>query len=71
MKKVIPFVLICMAIVSGCHNQPTAVLRNVEVIQPSHQSSMQQYVYFGKVQDRSEVSLAFKVPGQIMQIAVC
>ncbi|MCQ2311272.1 MAG: efflux RND transporter periplasmic adaptor subunit [Paludibacteraceae bacterium] len=70
MKQIIPIVLFLAVIVSGCSNDATTVLRNVEVIQPSSLSNTQQYVYFGKVQDRSEVSLAFKVAGQIKQIAV-
>lgn len=70
MKQIIPIILVLTVIVSGCSNNATTVLRNVEVITPSQQSATQQYVYFGKVQDRSEVSLAFKVAGQIMQVAV-
>lgn len=70
MKQIIPIVLFLAVIAGGCSNKTTTVLRNVEVITPSRSSSTQQYVYFGKVQDRSEVSLAFKVAGQIQQIAV-
>lgn len=59
-----------LCLLAGCTKAPVAELRTVEVVTPESASQIVSRTYAGKVENKGEVALAFKVAGEVQNIVV-